>query len=85
MIAACSRRAQWLSDMEIKFNVFGKRMSVQRKGSEWLLFADSDSGLKSRVYDVVIPPELEEDGLAGYLDDMYHEYATESANEVIRL
>ena len=61
--------------MFIEFDVFGKKMSVQRNGDEWFLFTDSDIGLRARVYDAVIPSDIEESGLARYLDDIYHEYA----------
>lgn len=67
--------ANGVSLMNIKFNVFGKRMSIQRKDEEWLLFLDSATGIRSRVYDVVIPSELKVDELAVYLDDIYHEHA----------
>ncbi|WP_194436610.1 DUF7661 family protein [Vibrio fluminensis] len=62
--------------MLIKFNVFGKPMSVQRKEGEWLLFLESATSMRVRVYDVVIPPELNENELAGYLADIYHENAS---------
>ncbi|KDM93424.1 hypothetical protein [Photobacterium galatheae] len=62
--------------MFIKFKVFGHLMSVQRKDSEWLLFMESETSLRARVYDVVIPPELREEELAGYLADIYHEQAS---------
>ncbi|WP_281556064.1 hypothetical protein [Thalassomonas sp. RHCl1] len=71
--------------MVIKFNVFGKLMSVHRIEQQWQLFNDSDTGISSRVYDVVIPPELTPDELAGYLDDIYHEYANDKSTEVIQL
>lgn len=71
--------------MFIKFDVFGKRMSVQRKDGEWLLFRDSNTGVRARVNEVVIPAELEESELATYLADIYHESATEKHSSVIRL
>jgi len=71
--------------MWIKFNVFGKRMSVQRKNEEWLLFKDSDHGMRARVYDIVIPPELLIDELVIYLDDIYHEYSSERFPRVIKI
>lgn len=64
--------------MNIKFDVFGKLMSVQRKDNEWLLFNISASGLRSRNYDVVIPPELKRDELAVYLDDIFHEQSSDN-------
>jgi len=69
----------------IKFNVFGKQMSVHRQGQQWQLFNESDTGMRSRVYDVVIPPELTAEQLASYLDDIYHEYAGEQHAQVVRL
>ncbi|TKB45745.1 DUF7661 family protein [Thalassotalea mangrovi] len=61
----------------IKFDVFGTLMSVLRNRDEWQLFVESETSIRRRVYDVVIPEELREDELAGYLDDIYHEYASE--------
>ena len=63
--------------MFIKFNVFGKRMSVQRKEDEWLLYRESNTGVRARVFQVVIPADLEENELATYLADIYHESANE--------
>jgi len=71
--------------MWIKFNVFGKRMSIQRKNEEWLLFNDSDHGMRARVYDIVIPSELVENELVTYLDDIYHEYSSDRSPKVIKL
>ncbi|ALU42026.1 DUF7661 family protein [Pseudoalteromonas rubra] len=71
--------------MTIRFNVFGKRMSVSRVGAQWQLFNDSDAGMRARVYDVVIPPELCESELALYLDDIYHERSSEAYPRVISL
>ena len=68
--------------MIIKFDVFGKLMSVLRKNDEWQLFNESDSGIRSRVYDVVIPTELKPSELATYLDDIYHEYSSEKHPDV---
>jgi hypothetical protein len=71
--------------MFIKFDVFGKRMSVQRKEGEWLLFRDSNTGVRARVYEVVIPDDLEESELGTYLADIYHETASERHSSVVRL
>ncbi len=71
--------------MFIRFNVFGLPLCVQRKEGEWLLFRDSLTGIKTRIYDVVIPSELAQDELPRYLADIYHEYALGVKNEVVRL
>ena len=71
--------------MFIKFNVFGQKMSIQRKDGEWLLFRESNTGVRARVHEVVIPADLDESELATYLADIYHESATEKHSSVIRL
>jgi hypothetical protein len=71
--------------MLIKFDVFGKKMSVQREGGEWLLFRESNTGVRARVYEVVIPADLDETELATYLADIFHESATEKHPSVVRL
>lgn len=71
--------------MPIPFDVFGKRMFIERSGNRWLLFIDSGSGMRVMADDVIILPDLTEDELAGFLDDIYHEHATESHPSVERL
>ncbi len=71
--------------MFLKFDVFGKQMSVLRKNEEWLLFLESGTGLRSRIYDVVIPANLSERDLAKYLADIFHENAKGSNLNVVRL
>jgi len=71
--------------MFIKFNVFGKRLSVQRKDGEWLLFRESNTGVRARVHEVVIPADLDESELATYLADIFHETARENHSSVVRL
>ena len=71
--------------MFIKFDVFGKRMSIRRKDGEWLLFRESNTGVRARVYEVVIPADLEESELATYLADIFHESANDKHSSVVRL
>ena len=71
--------------MEIEFNVFGKKMVVQRNSEEWRLFLDSGTGVRTRVTDIVIPSDLSEDELVTFLDDMYHEHASEKYPEVVKV
>ena len=71
--------------MIIKFNVFGKQMSVLKINDEWQLFNESDTGMRSRVYDVVFPTDLESAELGTYLDDIYHEYSSVKHPDVIKI
>ncbi len=71
--------------MIIKFSVFGKQMFVLKKNEEWQLFNESDTGICSRVYDVVIPSDLDSTELGTYLDDIYHEYSSEKHPGVVEI
>lgn len=71
--------------MLLKFNVFGKKMSAQRKNEEWLLYLESDTSMRVRIYDVVIPSEFKESELASYLADIFHENASEKNSSVERM
>ena len=49
------------------------------------MFNQSYTGIRSRVYDVVIPQDIKESESETYLDDIYHEYSSDKATKVIRL
>ncbi|WNC69281.1 hypothetical protein RI845_03800 [Thalassotalea nanhaiensis] len=70
---------------KLTFDVFGKKMSVHRINNEWLLFTESDVGMRVRVYDVIIPADMESAKLAIYLDDIYHEFSSENHPKVLLL
>ncbi|WP_448547967.1 DUF7661 family protein [Thalassotalea fusca] len=42
-------------------------------------------GKLERVYDVVIPSDLAENQLASYLDDIFHEWASEKFPSVFKI
>ncbi|EDK30208.1 DUF7661 family protein [Vibrio chagasii] len=71
--------------MWVKFQVFHQRMSVQRQNEEWLLYRESETSIRARVYDVIIPSDLAEEELARYLADIYHEFASEKYPSVTRI
>lgn len=60
-------------------------MSIHRIASEWHLFNESDTGIRARVYDVIIPSDLTENELETYLDDIYHEYSSDKHPKVFKL
>ena len=68
-----------------KFDVFGTAMSVFKKNGEWVLFKESPTSMRCRVYDVIIPAELEVSEIEKYLDDIYHEYANDRHPKVTRI
>lgn len=65
----------------IRFDIYGRQLSVQRKADQWLLFRESDTGMRTRIYEVVIPDDLDQSELCGYLADIYHEFATDAHPE----
>ncbi|EGU41206.1 DUF7661 family protein [Vibrio splendidus] len=71
--------------MWLKFQVFHQRMSVQRQNEEWLLYRESETSIRARVYDMSIPSDLAEEELARYLADIYHEFASEKYPSMTRI
>jgi hypothetical protein len=66
------------------FDVFGRRVIVEAAPGGWAAFYRDNDG-KRRPAAFVIPPELDGDGIAGYLDDLFHEWASEDHPCVRRL
>tara|TARA_B100001059_G_C17689157_1_gene503986 strand:- start:136 stop:354 length:219 start_codon:yes stop_codon:yes gene_type:complete len=71
--------------MWLKFRVFHQKMSVLRQNEEWLLYRESETSIRARVYGVIIPSGLAEEELARYLADIYHEFASEKYPSVTRI
>jgi hypothetical protein len=70
---------------QLKFDVFGQLMLVERIGGEWRLFRLGGDGKRSPLTDAVIPDWIEEGELATYLGDLFHEHATARNPAVTRL
>ncbi|WP_448567536.1 DUF7661 family protein [Thalassotalea ganghwensis] len=49
------------------------------------LFNESDTGIRSRVYDVIIPSDIDESELEKYLVDIYHEYSSKKHPKVRKI
>jgi len=58
------------------FDVFGRRIVVEATSDGWAAFYQGNDG-KRRPADFVIPKDLDSVGIAKYLDDLFHEFATE--------
>ncbi|CAM3431056.1 TPA: hypothetical protein ACGBUC_000725 [Klebsiella variicola] len=59
------------------YNVFGRYLGVKREGARWLVFrVDLTERKFSRLYDIIIPDEMPEEAIPGWLDDLFHEAAT---------
>jgi hypothetical protein len=57
------------------FDVFGRRMAVERTAEGWKLFRLGPEGKRSPA-EVEIPAFVAADDLLQYLDDVFHEAAT---------
>jgi hypothetical protein len=59
----------------LKFDIFGRfQIDVRRENDAWIAYR-SELGKRTRLYDIVIPPDVAPEELAIYLDDVFHEYA----------
>lgn len=61
--------------MTMKFNIYGRfQVEVRRENGCWEV-CRLESGRRAKMRDVVIPLTLEENEIATYLDDIFHELA----------
>ena len=64
----------------MKFNMYGRfQVEVRRENASWAVYR-SELGKRSRLNDIVLPPDLAADDLATYLDDIFHEFAGHGQN-----
>ncbi|MDG1643191.1 hypothetical protein DA718_15005 [Klebsiella huaxiensis] len=56
------------------YNVFGRHIGVKREGERWLVFrVDLSEGKYSPLHGVIIPDDLTEAEIPGWLSDIFHE------------
>lgn len=68
------------------YNVFGRYLGVKQTSKGWLVFrADMSERKFSRLYDIIIPDDLTEHEIPGWLGDIFHESASEKHPDVIRV
>lgn len=59
----------------MKFNVYNRfQLEVRREHGAWVAYRLAP-GKRTRAADIVIPPGIDPDVLAAYLDDLLHELA----------
>jgi hypothetical protein len=69
-VRAYSREGQ-----EMKFSIYSRFLvEVRRENESWVVYR-AEMGKRTRLNDVVIPSDLGAHEIAGYLDDIFHEYA----------
>lgn len=68
------------------YEVFGRHIGVKREDERWLVFrVDLTERKFSRLYETIIPDDLTESEISGWLDDIFHESATASHPDVRRI
>lgn len=72
------------ADKTLHFNIFGMSITVAGAPGKWSAFISGNDG-KRRPADFIVPNELAEDELCGYLADLMHESATPSNSEAYRI
>lgn len=64
----------------MKLSIYGRfQIDVRRENDLWVVYR-LELGKRTRLNDVVIPPNLVADELVTYLDDIFHEFARFGAN-----
>lgn len=68
------------------FKVFGRYIGVKPVGQGWQVFrVDMSERKYSRLYEIIIPDDLEEGEIADWLADIYHEAASPQHPDVVRV
>lgn len=69
----------------LNFDVFGRRVAIDRTEGGWQAFYPGADGTRRPAGDITVPSHITEAELAQYLDDFCHEWATERHPAVYRL
>ncbi len=69
----------------IKFNVYGKIVSVQKSDNGWKVFFLGNEGKRRPANELFIPSFISEEELEGYFSDLCHEWASDRNSDVFRL
>ncbi len=70
--------------MRYMFNVFGRRIAIERTRKGWAAYWTGPDG-KRRPAELAIPAEITHGELAQYLYDIYHEEATPTNGDVVEV
>ena len=68
------------------YNVFGRYLGVLKVPDGWQVFrVDITERKFSRLYEIIIPDEMTESEIPGWLGDIFHEAASERHPDVKRV
>jgi hypothetical protein len=69
----------------MKFNVNGRHLEILRSGDNWSVFYLGNEGKKRTANDIFIPQNLKKNEIKNYLEDLLHEWATPSNNQIFEI
>jgi len=70
----------------MKLDIFGKmEIEILRKDGGWEAYRLGDEGKKRKLHDLKFPKSLPENEIIGFVEDVYHEWATPENQSVIVL
>ena len=67
-----------------RFNVFGRIVEVRREGAQWQVYRVGVDGKRTPA-GFVVPDFVEEEELAQFLEDLFHESASPYNGDVHRI
>ena len=69
----------------MKFDIYGKQVTICRENDAWKIELLSDDGKKRPAANIFIPRFITESEIEQYLEDLCHEWATEKYPIVRRI
>lgn len=67
---------------DMKLNVFGRVVQVERTGSSWKAYYVGSEGKRRPADDIVIPDHITDETVIEYIEDLCHEWATPKNDRV---
>jgi hypothetical protein len=78
-------RGAQIGDTAVKFNVFGRVISFERRATgQWVAWQGGSDGKRVKV-ELAVPNELTDNELEQYLFDVFHEEATPWNGDITRI
>lgn len=69
----------------MRINLYGRKIEATLSEERWKVFHLGSEGKKRMAIDIVIPSEITEAKLLGYLTDMFHEWARPGNDRVYEI
>ena len=69
----------------MKFNAYGRKIAVVKISSGWEVQYIGNEGKNRTAHDILIPGDLAENEIKSYLEDMLHEWASSTNNQIVEI